>query len=284
MVKKGRKKVKNLQAKTAIVCGGSMGIGKETAKEIVRLGGSVCIIARHLLPLEEAKDEIQQMIHEDLQFVEMIISDTTDSQELEIQLVPFIEQHGVPDYLINAVGYAYPQYLEKLTLEDFRNAMKMNYYGQLIPTMILLPYFHKACKGHIAFISSVMGFLGIMGYASYAPTKFALVGLAEVMRHELKPHNIDVSILFPPDTVTPGFEMENRSKPPECAMISRGVKVLSPTKVAEEFIEGLLARKFFILPGGASRTWKLFRFFPWLVRAIIDRQYYAAMKELGKLP
>jgi short-subunit dehydrogenase len=104
------------------------------------------------------------------------------------------------------------------------------------------------------------------------------------MRHELKPFHIDVSVLFPPDTDTPGFEIENRSKPPECVMISQGAKVLPPTKVAAVFVEGLLNKKFFILPGDANSTWRLFRHFPWLVRAVIDRQYYTARKKLGKIP
>ena len=76
--------------------------------------------------------------------------------------------------MINVVGYAYPQYVQELTLEDYKKCMEVNYYGQLIPTLILLPYFMAARKGHIANVSSMMGYFGIMGYAAYAPTKFAI--------------------------------------------------------------------------------------------------------------
>ena len=91
----------------------------------------------------------------------------------------------------------------------------------------LLPHFMAARKGHIVNVSSMMGYFGIMGYAAYAPTKFAIVGLTEALRHELKPYNIGMSVLYPPDTDTPGFEKENRTKPGECAMMSSKVKLLS---------------------------------------------------------
>jgi 3-dehydrosphinganine reductase len=208
----------------AIVTGGSKGIGKATAKIIVQLGGSVCIIARGAEALEEAATEMKALITNDQQFVETISCDTADMDKLEPLLKEFIENHGVPDYLINNVGYAYPQYIEQLTLEDFQRNMNVNYYGQLVPTMILLPYFMTAKKGYIAHVSSFLGIMGIMGYATYCPTKFALVGLAEVMRNELKPYNIHVSLLYPMDTQTPGFDEENKLKPQECAMMSQDRK------------------------------------------------------------
>ena len=57
----------------------------------------------------------------------------------------------------------------------------------------------------------MMGYFGIMGYTAYAPTKFAIVGLTDALRNELKPYNISFSVLYPPDTDTPGFEVENRT-------------------------------------------------------------------------
>jgi len=188
MAKQGQIRRQPLKNKTAVVCGGSKGIGKETAKEIVLLGGSVCVIARHMESLEVAAREMQDLVREDSQFVEVITCDATDLERLEPPMTEFVDRHGVPDYLINVVGYAYPQYVQELTLEDYRKCMEVNYYGQLIPTLILLPYFMAARKGHIANVSSMMGYFGIMGYAAYAPTKFAIVGLTEALRHELKPY------------------------------------------------------------------------------------------------
>lgn len=267
------------KGKTAIVCGGSKGIGKATAKEIVRLGGNVCIIARNLDDLRAAAEEIKRLKIDDTKFVEIISCDTTDMDKLKPLLTDFIDKHGVPDYLINVVGYAYPQYIQNLTLEDFKKNMDINYYGQLVPILIVLPHFIKAKKGYIANVSSMMGYFGMMGYATYAPTKFAIVGLTEVLRHELKPYNIHFSILYPPDTNTPGFQRENETKPKECAIMSEEAKLLSPEGVAEVFVEGILKEKFNILPGNAKFIWKMYRHFPNLVRNIIDKDYEKARKK-----
>jgi 3-dehydrosphinganine reductase len=268
--------------KVAVVCGGSKGIGKETARLIVQLGGSVCLIARGEQALGETASELDALRNSDDQFVDSFACDASDFDAIKIGLDGFVEQRGTPDYLINVVGYAYPQYLEQLTLADFQRNMDINYYGQLAPTLVLLPYFIKAKGGHVTFVSSISGFLATMGYATYAPTKFALVGLAEVLRHEMKPYHIDVSILYPPDTDTPGFELENQTKPPETAMLSETAKLLPPEKVADAFIKGLLKRRFHIVVGEGQWIWPVKRIFPSLVNLIIDQDYAKARKKLGK--
>jgi len=272
----------SFNGKIAIICGGSKGIGKETAKEIVRLGGSVCIIARGEEDLDRAADEIRAEQNVENHFVETISVDATIIGQIEPPLRSFVERRGVPDYLINAVGYAYPEYVENLSLPDFENNMTINYYGQLVPTMILLPYFMEAKAGHISFVSSMLGFMGLVGYATYAPSKYALVGLAEVLRHELKPHNIKISVLYPPDTDTPGFETENETKPKETAMLSEAAKLYSPEKVAQFYVKGLLKNQNHIMDGEARWIWRATRFAPGLVKMILDRDYEKARKKLGK--
>ncbi|MHA1584928.1 MAG: SDR family oxidoreductase [Promethearchaeota archaeon] len=271
-----------LKGKIVVIGGGSKGIGLETSKDIVKLGGSLCIIARGKEALKKAANDCEKIITSNKQFVETIICDTTDMDALKPLLEAFIQTHGTPDYLINVVGYAYPQYVEKLTLEDIKKNTDVNFYGQLVPILILLPYFIKAKKGHIANVSSVCGFLGIMGYTTYAPSKFAIVGLTETLRNELSPYNIKFSILYPPDTKTPGFDKENEIKPKECALISEGAKVLSAAQVAEVFIKGILKNKFNIYPGESKFISTMKRLFPKLVFSIIDGDLKKARKKLGK--
>lgn len=267
--------------KSAIIAGGSQGIGLAVAKEVVRLGGSVCIVA--IGSLAEAKKEVESLRVSESQFVETVLCDTTDMDTLAPLLDEHIERCGVPDYLFNFVGYAYAQYVEQLRLDDFKQNMNVNYYGQLVPTLAILPYYlRKRNGGHISFTSSILGYLGIMGYATYAPTKHAIVGLAETLRHELKPFAVRISVLYPPDTTTPGFVKENETKPPECAMLSEKAKLLEPEQVAETFIEGVLNNRFHILPGRARLYWRLFRHFPRLVRMLIDSNYARTRKKLGK--
>jgi 3-dehydrosphinganine reductase len=280
-IRSRRLKQQPFAGQSSIIAGGSQGIGLAVAQNVVRLGGSVCVVA--IGALEEAKKLLESLRVNDAQFVDTILCDTTHMAEMRAAVDELVDRRGVPQHLFNFVGYAYANYAQNLTFDDFERNMTVNYYGQLVPTLAVLPHYLKGGRGgHICFTSSMLGYLGIIGYATYSPTKHALVGLAETLRHELKPFGITVSILYPPDTKTPGFEKENETKPPECAMISEKAEVLSVHEVAASFIEGVLNRRFQILPGKAKLYWRLFRYFPGVVRMLLDGDYAKARKKLGK--
>lgn len=269
--------------KWALICGGSKGIGKAVAKEIVQLGGSVCILARDSEVLKSATEEINVLKVNLEQKVELISCDARDMEKLKPLFIEFIDIHGVPDYLLNFIGISFPDYLENLTLDDFKKHMTTNFYGQLHPILILLPYLKEKKKGYIVNSSSVAGYIGQMGYAAYTPTKFAILGLSESLRHELKPYNINVSVLCPPDTDTPGLQEELETRPEELNIISENWGgLLSPEEVAEKYIKELLKKEFYIMPGSSKFLWRIMRLFPKLVHRISDRDLKKARKKLGK--
>jgi len=282
LVKEKLVKKQLFKGKSAFLIGGSSGIGRAIANQFVQLGGSVLIIARRQNILEQAADEIKQQIMKESQFVEFISCDATDMEKLKPLLDDFIKNHGIPDYLFNLVGRAIPGYIEKYTLDDFKENMNLNYYGQLVPTLIILPYFMKERKGHLIFFSSMMGYMGMMGYGAYAPTKFAIVGLAEALRNEVKPHKIKCSIVYPPDTNTPGLTTENEGKPPECAIMSETAGLIEPEEVAEYVIKKILKNKFHISPGMAKPIRYFNRIFPKIIRWYLDRDYKKARKKVEK--
>ena len=253
-----------------------------TAKEIAKLGGNVCIIARREERLREGVKEIEEIKANDSQFVEYIACDCTDMEKLKPLLDNFINKHGIPNYLINLVGAALPDYIENLTLKDYKWHMDLNYYGQLVPTLILLPYFMKAKSGHIAFVSSIAAYIGLIGYTMYTPTKAAIVGLADSLRNELSPYKINISIIFPPDTETSTFERENLKKPEECAIISERGGLFQPEEVAEPFIEGILKKKFYITPGEAKFLWWAKRHLTNYTNKLTDKELRKARKKMGK--
>ncbi|MCP5430947.1 MAG: SDR family NAD(P)-dependent oxidoreductase [Chromatiaceae bacterium] len=109
---------------------------------------------------------------------------------------------GLPDFLFNCAGRAEPGYIQDYSLDAYEAAMRVDYLGTVIPTQYLLPDFIARGSGHIINVSSVAGFLGLIGYGTYAPAKFAVVGFSEVLRHEMKPHGVRVSVVCPPDVDT----------------------------------------------------------------------------------
>jgi 3-dehydrosphinganine reductase len=276
------KGTKPFSGKTAIMPGGSKGIGRSAALEFVKGGGSVLIIARDKNDLDRTAAELTTARAGEDQFVESISCDATDMKKLEPLIENFIRKHGVPDYLMNFVGYAHPGFIQDLALEDFRNNMDANYYGQLVPILVLLPHFMKERKGHIVTCSSVLGFMATFGYAAYCPTKFAVCGLTESLRAEMKPYNICFSMLFPPDTDTPGFAKENETKPEAVAILSEGGGLLTPDQVAKRLMKGVLKKKFYILPGQGRLLWTIVRHAPNLAHWILDGETEKARKKASR--
>lgn len=107
--------------------------------------------------------------------------------------------------------------------------------GIYIGSVFTIDIYCAICKLKIKII-----FLGIFGYSAYCSTKFALRGLAESIAMELKPYNVSVTLSLPPDTDTPGFAIEELSKPLETRLISQTVTLVTPDVVAEKLFKDAL--------------------------------------------
>ena len=93
----------------------------------------------------------------------------------------------------------------------------------------------------------------MFGFTAYSAAKYAIVGFSEALRQEMKPHGIDVSVVYPPTTNTPGLETENRLKPVESWRIEGQVTARSPDYVAHSVMRGIERRQRHILPGFDTR-------------------------------
>jgi 3-dehydrosphinganine reductase len=137
----------------------------------------------------------------------------------------------------------------------------------------MIPHFKQRRRGHIVNVSSLAGVVGFIGYAAYAPSKFAIMGFSEVLRNELIPHNVKVSVLLPPDTDTPQLAMENQTKPPETKALSGKAKLMQPDDVAMALLQGMVAERFHIVPGGfdSKVPYLGIRYIPGILRWVLDR-------------
>jgi len=87
-------------------------------------------------------------------------------------------------------------------------------------------------------------------------------------------------VLCPPDTDTPGFQTENRTKPPETVAVSQGAKIMRPDQVAEELLKGMERERFMIIPGADGKfSFFMKRLFPSLVFSILDGQVRKAREK-----
>ncbi len=243
----------DFQGANVIITGGSSGIGKATAKLLAKSGANVFIIARDRKKLDRALGEIEaEGVSPDQRFG-AFSADVRSYEEVEKAVAAIVEASGPPDILINSAGITHPGYFEKLPLSVFRDIMETNYFGTLHAVKAVLPHMMAKGGGHIVNVSSVAGFIGVFGYTAYGASKFAVRGFSEALRSELKPHNIGVSVLLPPDTETPQLWEENKIKPYETKVLSGNVKPMSPERVAQELLEGIRRGKFLIIPGLESK-------------------------------
>lgn len=233
----------------AIITGGSSGIGKEIAKLLAIQGSNISIIARNLSKLEEAKIEITATTANQKQKIMSIPTDVANRVEVETAIKKAVNENGLPDLLITAAGISRPGYFRELPIEIFEQTMAINYFGSLYSVRAVLPMMEQQKKGQIVMISSGAGLIGIYGYTPYCPSKFALRGLAESLRGELKLSGISVSIVYPPDTDTPQLEEENKTKPLETKRITATSGLWSAEDMAIAILQGVKKKSFAIAPG-----------------------------------
>jgi 3-dehydrosphinganine reductase len=233
----------------AIITGGSSGIGKAIAIMLAQQGAHISIISRHQDTLETAKAEIEAVRADSAQRILCISADVAQQAQIEQAITKAIEEVGTPDLLITSAGIAHPGYFHELPLQVFEDTMAINYFGTLYAIKSVLPLMMQKQQGHIVIISSGAGLIGIYGYTPYSPSKFALRGLAESLRGELKCLGIYVSIVYPPDTDTPQLAAENLTKPTETKLITGTTKTWSAQCVAEVILCGIKRKTFAITPG-----------------------------------
>ena len=255
-----------LTGKNVLITGASEGIGSSIAKILAKEGANLFLVARRQKPLEKLRSQLQkQEPHQKFYIVSADLSRYNEVKRVFDRMSRSISTlHG----LVNNVGYSRPQYFAKTQIHEFEAHIKTNYLSSVFCTREALSYLENG--SFITFTSSVAGYMGVFGFSAYSGAKFALFGFAETIQQELYPRKIKVCVLCPPDTKTPGFEKENKTKPYESKKISEGANLMYPDDVAKKFLRGLKKNKFLILCNFQSWLYyKLHSLFPNSVRLIM---------------
>lgn len=262
--------MKNFNNKLVYITGGSSGIGLATAKEFIKKGASVLLISRNIKKLVAAREILRNVQYQNnTQSIEICSMDISNNNEVNNAISSQLVSFGIPDILINCAGIAYPDYFEKTPFNSYEKTISTNLTGTWNILSAIIPSMKRG--SHIVNVSSIGGFIGVFGFTAYSASKFAIIGLSESLRAELKPRGISVSILCPPDTDTPGMIEENKTKPKETYAVSGNVKLISADNVAIALLKGIRTNKFMIIPGFMGKlTFILKRFFPSLLFLIMD--------------
>jgi len=265
----------NFNNKNAYITGGSSGIGFAIASLLVSAGANVLLIARNTGKLESARKKLEVYGKGKVHIQSLDVSKGAEVRKcMETQAVSF----GKPDILINSAGLAIPRKFEDISFEQFDLVQKTNLYGPWNMCSALIRHL-KDRKGYIVNVSSVAGFIGVFGYTDYSASKFGLIGFSESLRSEFEKEGVSVSVLCPPDTDTPAYAQENKTKPTETLAISENAKLMKPEQVAKVLIRGMKKKKFMIIPGFDSKLARRAKnIAPGLVHYMVQRDIKKAAK------
>ena len=188
-----------------LLTGGSLGIGKATAKKLIDAGAKVLITGRNAARLEMAANEIGAL---------WIENDIGNYDSIDGLYVDAMKQLGGIDVLINNAGIGTFPELGEIEVSDFEKIFSVNVFGLAMLTQKVAEVFKEQSSGNIVNIASTAGTKGFARGTVYAASKFAVRGMTQCWQAELRKHNVRV-MLINPSEVTTAFADDNRKERPE---------------------------------------------------------------------
>lgn len=184
----------DLKGKTAIVTGGTKGIGRGIAEALVREGVNVFISAR-------SRHEIDETVAELLSLKQGratgIVADVCNYSQIKAMFELAVSQLGGLDILINNAGIGLIQTVEEMSPEDFRSVLETNIFGVFYCCHEAIPLLKKRGGGYIINMSSLAGTNAHPQMAAYNASKFGLNGFSEALMQEVRHDGIKVSYIMP---------------------------------------------------------------------------------------
>jgi 3-oxoacyl-[acyl-carrier protein] reductase len=183
----------DLKNAAALVTGASCGIGFETARLLRERGARVAICARHKNELEASAKMLGAF---------PIVADVTKEEDVLRMIEAVVKEYDDYNVLINNAGFGAFGPLVELTSDDFFSVWQTNVLGAMMVARESAKHFIGRRYGNIVNISSTAGQLGFANGTAYCSSKFALHGMTECWRAELRQHNIRVMQVNPSEVQT----------------------------------------------------------------------------------
>ena len=182
----------NLTGQTALVTGGSKGIGKAICFALAREGANVVIAARDESKIRETMEELKERSGKAL----AIQADVRYEEDVKNLISKIVKEFGRLDILVNNAGVAHRKRLEEITLREYDEIMDTNLKGVYLCTKYAIPYIRNSNNGKIVNISSGAGLHGIPELSIYCASKFGVIGITQSIASELE-GKIKVYVICP---------------------------------------------------------------------------------------
>ncbi len=187
-------KLFDLTGKSAIITGGSKGLGLAMAAGLASAGANIMIVNRNEAEGVLAADELKE------QYPVRVISyktDITDQLQTEAMANFAVESFGAIDILINSAGINIRGGINEVSLEDFNKVMAVNVTGTWLASRAVIPYMKNQGNGKIINLASTLGLVGLANRTPYTSSKGAVVQMTRALGLELAPFNINVNAICP---------------------------------------------------------------------------------------
>jgi len=185
----------NFEGKVVLITGGSRGLGLAMARKLAEEGAKVAICARDQDEVFRAQAQLENISPE----IFGVPADITDRTQANRMIKAVRERFGDIDVLINNAGIIQIGPYNTMTIEDYEDAMATHFWAPLYTILAVVPKMRDLRTGRIVNISSIGGKVSVPHLLPYSASKFALTGLSEGLRAELKKEGIVVT------TVSPGL-------------------------------------------------------------------------------
>lgn len=236
--------------KVAIVTGASSGIGRATALALAKQGASVALAARRGDALLELAEEIKSQGGQAL----VVRTDVTVKEQVEQMVRKVLDHWGRVDILISNAGAYIRSPIIDLDPAELQRSLDVNFFGGVYCVKAVLPHMLAQKSGHIVFVTSMAGKIGVVPDVPYVSAKFALTGFCEVLRQEMHGRGISVINVLPGRVDTPLISH---------LKFSWITAKISPEKVARAILAGIRKRKpIVILPPQAGLLYYINVFAP----------------------
>ena len=184
----------NLKGKNIIITGGSLGIGREAAKNMISKGANVLITGRSESRLKQAQK------YSGAKIIEFDIADMDNIAENAKKCIDILD--GRIDVLVNNAGIGVSKSIDKLNIEDFLRVFNVNVFGLALFTKEIIPLMIKESYGTIVNIGSTASLKGYKNGSIYSSSKFAVRCLTQCWQAELRQYNIRVCQVNPSEVTT----------------------------------------------------------------------------------
>ena len=183
-----------LKGKTAIVTGGSRGIGGAICKRFAEQGANIALLyAGNTQKAEETKAALQEMGVK----AEAYQCNVADAEQVAAVCKQIIKDFGGADILVNNAGITKDKLVPMMKVPDFDSVVDTNLKGAFYMIKQLYPVFMKQKSGKIINISSVSGLMGNPGQTNYSASKAGLIGLTKSVAKELASRNVNCNAIAP---------------------------------------------------------------------------------------